>query len=110
MDSIFCDRNNIGSIFALEFERSPLSAVGDEVTFCARRSIFGAFHFDDKRMNFWILSVVRDEINDSRRVGLDKNLLFEGPCFHAVIILEVILLMGGFDMPCENHAGLLNHQ
>jgi hypothetical protein len=37
-----------------------------------------------------VLDIVRDDVNDGRRVGLDKDLPFEGPCFHEVIILEGI--------------------
>src|SRR5687767_821218 len=91
MDSIFCYRNNIGSIFDLKFERSPLPAVGNEVTPGACQFIFGAFHFDDERMNFWMLGIVRDDVNNGRSVGLDEDLLFEGPCFHEMIIQDVLI-------------------
>ena len=38
-----------------------------------------------------MLAVICDGVDDRRRVGLNEDLLFEGPCFHTVIILEADL-------------------
>jgi hypothetical protein len=36
-----------------------------------------------------MLAVIRDDVDDSRRVGLYENFFFEGSGYHEMIILEV---------------------
>ena len=83
VDGIFGDSDDIGAIFDLEFERSPLQAVGDEVAPYVCGFIFGAFHFDDERVDLVMLAVIRDDVDDGLRIGLDEDLFFEGALFHA---------------------------
>ena len=91
VDCILCDRNEIGSIFDLEFEWSPFQAIRNEVALDAGRFILGAFHSDDERMNLGMLAVIRYDVDNGCRIGLDEDFFFEGPCFHEIIIIETFI-------------------
>jgi len=82
VDGISRDSDDIRLVFDLEFERSPLQAIGDEVSFHTRGFILGAFHLDDERMNFVMLTVVREDVNDGSGIRLNEDLFFEGSLFH----------------------------
>ena len=89
VDGIFGDGDDIGAIFDLEFERSPLQAVGDEVTPHTGGFLFSALQLDDDRVNFVMVAVIRDDVDDCLRIRYYEDLFFEGALFHGVIILEM---------------------
>jgi hypothetical protein len=83
VDGVFGYGDDICLIFDLEFERSSLQAVGDEVTAHTLGFILGTFHLDDERMDLVVVAVVCDDVDDCCRVGSDVDLFFEGSLFHA---------------------------
>lgn len=90
MDCVVSHGNNVGAVFDLEFEWSPPEAVGDRVASDSRRCVGNPFHVDDQRVDFVMLAVIRDDVDDGRGVGLDENFLFECSLFHAEIIPDAL--------------------
>src|ERR1051326_318302 len=83
VDSVFGNSNNIRLIFDFEFEWSPLQAIGDEVAPNIRRFLFRTFHFLNQRMDFVMLAVIGNGVNDSLGIRLNKAFFFEAALFHA---------------------------
>jgi hypothetical protein len=87
MDCVLCHGDDICLIFDLEFERTSLQAVCDEIALHTGRLVPDAFHLDDERMNFMMLTIVGNNVNNRSGIRVDKNLFFEGSLSHEVIIL-----------------------
>ena len=83
VDSILDYWNDICLIFGLKFERPPLQAVGNKVALHANRFFLGRLYLDDKRMDIVVVAIVRDNIDDSRRIRSDEDFFHEGSLFHA---------------------------